>query len=67
VSYTFNSLAIGNPSRYGWYATSGSPVLDFAPDAGYSRFPPALQLEEPQVAVEPIWEWQPFMDPGGDW
>jgi hypothetical protein len=67
VSYTFNSLAIGNPSRYYWYATSGAPVADFAPDQGYSRFPPPPRLEEPELAVQPIFEWQPFMDPGGDW
>ena len=65
ISYTFNSMAIGNPSRYYWYATSGTPVRDFAPDQGYSRFPPPPRLEEPELAVDPIFEWQPFMDPGG--
>ncbi len=67
ISYTFNSLAIGNPSVYSWYARAGAPVVDFAPDQGYSKFPPPPRLEEPVPAVQPIFEWQPFMDPGGDW
>ena len=67
ITYTFNSMAIGNPSRYYWYAVSGTPVRDLAPDQGYSRFPPPPRLEEPELAVDPIFEWQPFMDPGGDW
>ena len=62
--YTFNSMAIGNPSRYYWYAVAGAPVPDFAPDQGYKRFPPQPRLEEPELAVQPIFEWQPFMDRG---
>ena len=29
VSYTFNSMAIGNPPLYYWYARAGAPVVDW--------------------------------------
>jgi hypothetical protein len=54
ISLSFNATAIGSPASYEWIAWTGTkPVLDRAPDAGWSVFPPKPSAFGPQIVIGP--------------